>query len=72
MTISIKNLSFISAVIIVTLAFSRVLCAQTTKPMQSPGPDVRVVLAAPQWSPDGKSFTLPAAFWNEHLTDWLD
>jgi hypothetical protein len=46
--------------------------AQTPEPAQQPGPNVQVILAAPQWSKDAKAFSLPAAFWNEHLTDWLD
>ena len=34
--------------------------------------DNTVVLAAPKINRQKHEFTIPAAFWNQHLTDWLD
>ena len=34
--------------------------------------DNSVVLANPEINAQKHEFTIPAAFWNEHLTDWLD
>ncbi|HTV48356.1 MAG TPA: hypothetical protein VMG59_07925 [Phycisphaerae bacterium] len=62
----------LAAGIIITLPVGRFIYGQTGVPSPAPAPSDRVILAAPQWSQDGQSFSFPAAFWNEHLTDWLD
>jgi hypothetical protein len=52
-------------------AFGGVAALLSAKP---PGGAVNntVLLAAPKINKQKHEFTIPAAFWNEHLTDWLD
>ena len=40
--------------------------------LSAPAADNSVVLASPKINAQKHEFTITAAFWNEHLTDWLD
>lgn len=54
-----------AAMLVANLAGASRLSAKT------PAPDL-VRLAAPQFNAAKNEFSIPAAFWNEHLTNWLD
>ncbi len=55
----------------VLVAGGLVNAANATKPLAPPA-DNSIVLATPRIDAQKHEFTIPAAFWNEHLTDWLD